>query len=1849
MSAENINPLSDLDLGITVRGLVPGQKVLNRFTLQRVLGRGGMGVVWLAHDETLNFDVALKFLPEVLAKDRTALEELKREARRSLDLSHRNIVKFYYFFEDENCAGISMEYVAGDTLANLRLTRPGKVFEAEELQSWVIQLCDALHYAHDDVKIVHRDLKPANLMVDVQGRLKITDFGIARSVAESLTRATMHRGGVSGTLVYMSPQQAMGEPPSVADDIYALGATLYELLTSKPPFYSGEILAQVREKVPPSVQQRRKELGIEGKNIPVVWERTLAACLQKDPARRPASALEIIERLNLSGRPAVVGAAVKPGAVQVVAPDEPTVVAEPPPKTPAKSPGTEPPGTGPASKPKRSTRRPSRGVVIEVETELTGPPLMTQPPTARPTTPPAEPPEKTTEKPPASVSPPTAAPNIPAPAAAPPSTAAAPSPPTAKPALPPPLPPPATTPAAAVIPPEAPAAAALPPTTESREAAAVQPKPAPRKTPIRVEVPSAPAGKPMPAAPEQPPPAPAEPVRREKPGISPEARRRLRLVARAAAAVVLLALLVLGAVWGWQYYLRVKSPPGQVVVDAEPSDAHLELRGPQNYELPAGSRAFQQVVPGQYELVARRAGYWPSTNSLSLQPKEGTPYARFHKVTVRLTPQTGTLILQPVPEDAQVTVTARRTETGQLPAALKQRAADFNQKLLVGEYEVTLTRSGYRPWSTNVSLAAQATVVLQPALARSMGQLRVDSRPSAAQYTLTGPEGQRLTGVCPALLTNLPSGPWRVSLEAAQYGGFVTNVMVPEDATVTVVGELSRLQGDLIFSVAVPQARFELRGPVELSGSITEEFRQKLPVGEYTLILQASGYYGRTQQFAIVAEQPTALGRLELQRVTGWLRVVVEPSAAVLTLQPNRLLRSGDLLELPIGPYTLQAELPGYDTRLESLTVLERQTNQRVVRLNRSLGGLVFRVLPAQATNYLRYLSRDLPGSDVAQVRYNERVDLPTGEYELEVGLPRYQPLRRRIMVVSGTVTNLGILSLEPLRGGMEVTFAPAHARAELVAVDAPLSLSLTNQEAGRLSAPAPGLPMGEYELRVSAPGFSNYVARLNIRAEQTTQPAPVVLSRLLGGLRVSLAGPATAVVQVSGPETPLMEGEKVEQQKSGGRGISFDRLPTGTYRVQVTAPGHEAVERRLTITPGGPAELELPALVRSTGALAVELHPPDGRWRVEQLASEARLSNEIAPREHTGPGGFTGLPTGRYRVTAVRPRQFTLPGLGKEDWQVVAEVEVAAAQTNRVSLDFPFARVALETLPAGARLWVGTNLVREAGQPAFQIPELGLDEKVTLLARLPNHRPTNLVVDARVLGLRPQSSLTVTQALQFWPGPQGDEPYWTNSLGMKFVNLNRKVFMAVWECRVRDYTNVMAERVANQAPYEELERGTKEGTGKGTIDQAPIVYVSWDKAHDFCSRLQRREAQQTISANHRYRLPTDAEWSLAFGLPEEPGATPLERSGRMGAPWYVWGREFPPRINCGNFPPFVSFDYFDRLAPVGMFPPNEKGLYDMAGNVWEWCEDTLDNQSTERVLRGGSWKWDVVHGVYSTAWLASFRRGAPPGTREDDIGFRVVLEITDEPPAAVVRPPPQTETPSKNVPPAVLAMRHALGWRGRGWDEVSRERDFKPNLTEARRQWEAAARAGDLESQFRIWYLVFNELLPARRGDDALATNLLQEAAVKGLAPARLEYAAQVYRDTFSSQSTGPQARLLTEEEKQARHNHARSEVWKHCEEVLRRETGVLAARAAYLLFELEYYLGISKGRAFTAADGFPLEAEALQWLVVAEQLGHWKAANKRMEFELKAGQNANFRLKWERAHQMAREYLESAGKKAP
>jgi len=226
------------------------------------------------------------------------------------------------------------------------------------------------------------------------------------------------------------------------------------------------------------------------------------------------------------------------------------------------------------------------------------------------------------------------------------------------------------------------------------------------------------------------------------------------------------------------------------------------------------------------------------------------------------------------------------------------------------------------------------------------------------------------------------------------------------------------------------------------------------------------------------------------------------------------------------------------------------------------------------------------------------------------------------------------------------------------------------------------------------------------------------------------------------------------------------------------------------------------------------------------------------------------------------------------------------------------------------------------------------------------------------------------------------------NSLGMKFVPVpGTKAAFCVWETRNRDFRAFKADH----------DSGSFENQSLNGADQ-PVVNVSWDDAKAFCDWLTRTERQKgLIGKAQSYRLPTESEWGVAVGLNDARGGTSTNQGERITAD-YPWGREWPPPKGAGNYSGAESAwssarmngyrDHHAVTAPVGSYGPNRHGLFDLGGNVWEWCEDWYDSSQQFRALRGGSWGTTGP----GDSMLSSGRGRGRPGERGSFGGFRVVL-----------------------------------------------------------------------------------------------------------------------------------------------------------------------------------------------------------------------------------------------------------------
>ncbi len=261
-------------------------RVAGRYELVRPLGHGAMATVDLARDTELDRPVALKRLAENLARDDDLRRRFLREARLAARLAHPNVVRVFDVGEDDGRPFIAMEYVEGETLAELVARRAP--LRATEVASLGVQMCAGLAAAHA-AGLVHRDVKPQNLLLGTDGILKLGDFGVA--VGEEGTRLTL-AGTVLGTAGYLAPEQARGEQVTAAADVYAVGAVLYELLAGEPARTAGS-LAELGSESGFDLP----DLAARAPDAPPELVAALTACLSVRPDDRPSSAAALARQL----------------------------------------------------------------------------------------------------------------------------------------------------------------------------------------------------------------------------------------------------------------------------------------------------------------------------------------------------------------------------------------------------------------------------------------------------------------------------------------------------------------------------------------------------------------------------------------------------------------------------------------------------------------------------------------------------------------------------------------------------------------------------------------------------------------------------------------------------------------------------------------------------------------------------------------------------------------------------------------------------------------------------------------------------------------------------------------------------------------------------------------------------------------------------------------------------------------------------------------------------------------------------------------------------------------------------------------------------------------------------------------------------------------------------------------------------------------------------------------------------------------------------------------------------------------------------------------------------------------
>ena len=268
--------------------LEPGQVLAQRYRIQRLLGKGGMGAVYLADDEVLGELVALKVISSAFASDEQALiARFRREAAAARKVSSTAVIRIHDLGEARpGLLYLSMEYFAGRTLSEVIAQRG--VVPLKDIQDILQQIAAGLDAAHQ-AGVIHRDLKPSNVLVGERGAVKLIDFGLATTlVGDSLTAT----GAILGTPHYMAPEQVRGKPVDARTDVYSLGALAYHVVTGRPPFSGDNAIAigfaHISETpVPPKTLR---------KDCPPALDAAIMAALAKNPDDRPASAKAFIDK-----------------------------------------------------------------------------------------------------------------------------------------------------------------------------------------------------------------------------------------------------------------------------------------------------------------------------------------------------------------------------------------------------------------------------------------------------------------------------------------------------------------------------------------------------------------------------------------------------------------------------------------------------------------------------------------------------------------------------------------------------------------------------------------------------------------------------------------------------------------------------------------------------------------------------------------------------------------------------------------------------------------------------------------------------------------------------------------------------------------------------------------------------------------------------------------------------------------------------------------------------------------------------------------------------------------------------------------------------------------------------------------------------------------------------------------------------------------------------------------------------------------------------------------------------------------------------------------------------------------
>jgi formylglycine-generating enzyme required for sulfatase activity len=630
----------------------------------------------------------------------------------------------------------------------------------------------------------------------------------------------------------------------------------------------------------------------------------------------------------------------------------------------------------------------------------------------------------------------------------------------------------------------------------------------------------------------------------------------------------------------------------------------------------------------------------------------------------------------------------------------------------------------------------------------------------------------------------------------------------------------------------------------------------------------------------------------------------------------------------PEGPGTPQADIYSLGKVLYEMAMGKDRMDFPAV--NSELADLPDKVTLLQLNDVLLRACANDPDQ-----RYTTAEEMHDDLMRLRDGKPLSARLRRRGPMLAG------FAALLLLGSGGWYTVRQQFARGAVrIETDPPGAMVVFGDKMRRSPAEFDQLRAGRYSVRVMLAGYEPEETHFEIKPEEQTQVAPLHLLRSRGS--------AELVSRPVGATFEVRQGEEVIRR--GKTPTTLTDLPTGEYQLVMkldTRTRSDALEIKR-------GEVTTKDLEFASGLIAVSSKPPGADLSLDlQPAGTAPAELKAAEGEHELVVKYRGWPAQRRMV------------------------RVSAAQPAQEMFEFPGGSVKITSAPGGASVWQGD---RELGKTPLHLEDL---------------EPSDVRYELRLVGFK---SIEVAGKVQPGEqtflgarfvkrlGPRSGEP-WENSLGMKFAPVG-EVLMGIWPVRVQDYD---AFCVANNRA-----RSVPDFAQDNTH---PVVRVSWEDATAFCEWLTQKEiAAGLIEEGQSYRLPTDLEWSAGDGLPDEGRNTPEERDGKLKD--FPWGKQWPPPAGAGNFADSSGrragsipgyHDGFPQTSPVGSFPANRLGLFDMSGNVWQWCRDSYKgggaNARDWGVMRGGSW------GTATPSELrASYRNVVDRAERDVIYGFRCVL-----------------------------------------------------------------------------------------------------------------------------------------------------------------------------------------------------------------------------------------------------------------